>query len=461
MERETLSLPRDLFFIGIGGTGMSGLALIARGMGYRVSGSDITESEMTVRLRERGIPVYVGHCRERIQRNGAVIVSSAIPAENEELCAARELRLPIVHRGVMLASLLNRKRGIAVSGTHGKTTTTSLISLLLETAGLQPTVLIGGELEDIGGNAKIGESDLFVAEADESDGSFLKLRPYCGVITNIEDDHLEHYGSMDKAVEAYQIFLERIKPGGLAVLCKDHPNVRTIIPTRKRSFRVLTYGMTEEELDCRALVLREKQRGYAFRVSNGKHSLGDFETNIPGLFNVLNALACIAVGVELEIGSSTIRDAIASFSGVKRRFECIGFYRGTQVVDDYAHHPTEMEVVLQAAVHQTAGRLVVVFQPHRYTRTGRLYREMAQMLGSAHRVLILPIYPAGERPVENVTSELVYRAMKEKGYDQAFLSESLDDAVRILEEWLEPGDLLITMGAGDVWKVGTCLCGKT
>ncbi len=458
MDTKALQLPCALFFIGIGGTGMSGLALIANGMGYEVSGSDIAESETTIRLRERGIQVYVGHCRERVRSSQAVIVSSAIPPHNEELCAARLLGIPVIHRGEMLAFLLNTKRGIAISGTHGKTTTTSMISLLLEIAGMNPTVLIGGELEDIGGNAKNGEGEYFVAEADESDGSFLQLRPYCGIITNIEDDHLEHYGDMEGEIKAFQRFLNQIKPEGFAVVCADHPNVRSIMG--HSGVRYISYGITSVDADFQATLLSEKPSGYTFKVVNGKKAIGHFEINIPGVFNVLNSLACISVGLNLGIPLVAICEAVASFSGVKRRFERIGEIHGALVVDDYAHHPTEMDAVLQTALTRGRERVIVIFQPHRYTRTYRLFRAMARTLLKAHRVMLLPVYSAGEEPIDAVSSQLVLEELQKSGFQEAYLAESLEEAAREVEKWLRPGDLVITMGAGDVWKIGTYLCAK-
>lgn len=452
-------LPLRLHFIGIGGTGMSGLALLAREAGYCVSGSDLVENEAIIRLRAKGVTVFIGHSRERVREAEAVVVSSAIPENNEELEEARKLNLLVIPRGEMLAFLLNRKKGIAVAGTHGKTTTTSMISLLLEMAGLEPTVLIGGELEDIGGNAKEGKGEFFVAEADESDGSFLRLSPFCAVVTNIEDDHLEFYGDIEKEKDAFVVFLEGIKAGGFGVACGDHPNVADIL--RKKQFpNILTYGIENEGVDFRGRIVVERKGGFVFEAFRRGMKIGDFHLNLPGVHNVENALACIAVGVELGIQVGDIQEALVSFRGVKRRFEKIGTFQGALVVDDYAHHPTEMRVVLDAALNFSEGRVVVVFQPHRYTRTGRLYREMAEALKKAHQVILLPIYSANEKPIAGVSTELVYREMVARGFRGVKLVKNFEEAVTECENVSQAGDIIITMGAGDVWKVGAMLCGR-
>ncbi len=454
-----VSLPHELYFIGIGGTGMSALATIAFEMGYVVSGSDISSGENTYRLQEKGIPVFIGHSRDRIKNVQAVVISSAIPMDNEELREAIQRSIPIIHRGEMLAYLLNRKKGIAIAGTHGKTTTTSMISLLLEIAGLDPTVLVGGEVEDIGGNARFGKGDYFVSEADESDGSFLKLNPYCAVVTNIEDDHLEHYGSQENELEAFRSFVNGVKTGGFSVVCGDHPNVMLMLK-RFLQPQMITYGMINESVDVRGQILEERAEGSLFRVSYQDQELGKFVLNIPGLHNVSNSLACIATGIQLGIQLSHMSDALAMFKGVKRRYERIGFIDGTVVIDDYAHHPTEMYVVLKTALSRTLGKVIVIFQPHRFTRTKRLYREMAEILKSAHQVILLPIYSAGEKRIEGVSSYLIYDELKKAGYEHVLMADTIEEAVKLTERMIGPGNILITMGAGDVWKVATNLFKK-
>mgnify|MGYP005854544263 CR=1 FL=1 len=459
MNAHLVSLPRELYFIGIGGTGMSALASIVFEMGYQVSGSDISSGENTFRLQEKGISVFIGHSRKRIENVSAVVISSAIPPENEELQEAIRRRIPIIHRGEMLAYLFNQKKGIAIAGTHGKTTTTSMISLLLEVAGLDPTVLVGGEVEDIGGNARFGKGEYFVSEADESDGSFLKLNPFCAVVTNIEDDHLEYYGNQENELDAFFSFVNSVKDGGFMVVCGDHPNVQHMLnrPLRKQ---IITYGMVNDQVDFYGCVLEERAEGSRFRVTYHHKNVGTFILNIPGIHNVSNSLACIATGIKLGIERGSIANALAMFRGVKRRYERIGYIDGTLIIDDYAHHPTEMSVVLKTALSRTLGKVIVVFQPHRYTRTKRLYREMAAILKKAHQVILFPIYSAGEKPIEGITSNLIYDEMKKTGYDCVYMVDTIEEALQITENMIGPGNILITMGAGDVWKVADRMCRK-
>lgn len=452
-------LPRRLHFIGIGGTGMSGLALLAHEWGYVVSGSDLVENEATRRLRARGVQVYIGHNREHIAGAEAVVVSSAIPPFNEELVTAQSLGIPIMHRGDVLAFLFNPRKGIAIAGTHGKTTTTSMISLLLEVAGWSPTVLIGGELEDIGGNAKTGKGEFFVTETDESDGSFLKLRPFCAVVTNIDDDHLEFYGSMEAEKEAFALFLRNVQGDGFQVVCGDHPNVQDIV--RRHVFpRLVTYGVENENTEYSAKILVRGEEGSSFEVSHRGKVVATFSVRVPGDHNVSNALACVAVGMELGIPLEKIAEALMLFRGVKRRFEKIGRVSGALVVDDYAHHPTEMRVVLKTARRQTRGKIVVVFQPHRYTRTRRLYQDMAHALLLADYVVLLPIYSAGEEVISGVSTELIYRELSRTGFCNVTYAATFEEAAKKCLEVLEEGDMLVTMGAGDVWKVGALLTGR-
>jgi len=457
LDKAHYLLPRNLHFIGIGGAGMSSLASIAHEQGYVVSGSDITENEAIARLKRKGIRVFLGHRMEQVWGAEAVIVSSAIPEENEELKEARRLNLPIIPRGEMLASLVNNKKGIVVAGTHGKTTTTSMISLLLEVAGWDPTVSIGGELEDIGGNAKAGEGEFFIAEADESDGSFLKLNPFCAVVTNIEDDHLIFYGDLEKEKEAFIRFLHQIKKEGFGVVCQDHPAIRSILPYLS-SLEILTYGM--EEGDIRGIIKEKKKDGFLFQVNWKDKKLADFELRIPGLHNINNALAAITVGLKLGIELNYLKKALFSFRGVKRRFEKVGIVKGALVIDDYAHHPTEMLTVWQTALDYARGNLVVIFQPHRYTRTRQLYREMAKVLEKFQQVFILPVYSAGEKPIPGVSAELIYQEMKKDGFEKVQLVESSEDAAEECLKILKPEDLVVTMGAGDVWKAGWILCSQ-
>lgn len=453
------NLPRRLHFIGIGGTGMSGLALLAHEWGYTVSGSDLVENEATRRLRARGIQVYIGHHEEHVTGAEAVVVSSAIPPANEELVMARNLGIPILHRGDVLAFLFNPKKGIAVAGTHGKTTTTSMIALLLEVAGWNPTVLVGGELEDIGGNAKAGKGEFFVTETDESDGSFLKLHPFCAVVTNIDDDHLEFYGSMEAEKEAFALFLWNVQKDGFRVVCGDHPNVWDLV--KRCAFpRLVTYGVENQTTEYAARVLVRGEGGSSFEVFHRGKAVATFSIRVPGDHNVSNALACIAVGMELGVPIEKIAEALMLFRGVRRRFEKIGEVSGALVIDDYAHHPTEMRVVLKTARERTLGKIVVVFQPHRYTRTKRLYQDMAQALLLADYVILLPIYSAGEEVIPGVSAELIFWELAKVGFCNVIYATTFEEAAKRCLGVLEEGDVLITMGAGDVWKVGALLTKK-
>lgn len=449
-------LPRRLHFIGIGGTGMSGLALLAHERGYVVSGSDLVENEAIRRLLTRGIRVFIGHRREQVEGVEAVVVSSAIPPSNEELVAARNLGLPIIHRGDILAFLLNPQKGIAIAGTHGKTTTASMISLLLEVAGFNPTVLIGGELEDIGGNAKTGRGDFFVAETDESDGSFLKLHPFCAVVTNVDDDHVEFYGTMEEEERAFARFLGNVKEGGLRVVCGDHPRVQDILQSTVFP-SLVTYGMERGDVDYWGRILTKSGEGSSFEVFHRGRRVVTLVLRVPGDHNVSNALACVAVGMELGIGVEHISGALRAFRGVKRRFEHVGKVNGALVVDDYAHHPTEMQVVFRTAREHVPGRIIVVFQPHRYTRTKRLHKDMARALCLADYVVLLPIYPAGEEAIPGVSAELVYRELVGLRFPQVAFVQTFEEAAEACLKVVQEGDILITMGAGDVWKVGTML----
>ncbi|MGC8778490.1 MAG: UDP-N-acetylmuramate--L-alanine ligase, partial [Candidatus Caldatribacteriaceae bacterium] len=299
----------------------------------------------------------------------------------------------------------------------------------------------------------------FVAEADESDGSFLRLSPFCAVVTNIEDDHLEFYGDMEREKDAFVSFLKGVKKDGFGVACGDHPNVVDILG-KNRLPRVFTYGIENEQVDFWGKIVKARKDGFVFEVSRKGIRIGDFCLNLPGLHNVENALACIAVGVELGIPVNDMQETLSSFRGVKRRFEKVGMFRGVLVVDDYAHHPTEMKVVVNAALHFTSGRVVVVFQPHRYTRTKRLYREMAEALQEAHQVILLPIYSANEEPIPGVSTELVYREMLRRGFEKVRFARDFEEAVTECQKVSQTGDIIVTMGAGDVWRVGTMLCGK-
>lgn len=442
---------RTIHFIGIGGAGMSAIAKVLLEAGNIITGSDLKRSEVTARLEEMGATIHIGHRVTNLGHADMVVVSSAIPANNVELVAAREAGIPVIQRGEMLAQLMEGRKGIAVAGAHGKTTTTSMISLTLERGGLDPTVLIGGEVNDIGGNAKLGGGEYLVAEADESDGSFLKLRPRIAVVTNVEDDHLDYYGTPEKIVEAFSTFVNQVPEDGLAVLCADNANAARIARTCRR--RVVTYGL-ENAADYEARNISHQALRSSFEVWERGVCLGTLSLSVPGKHNILNALAAVAVAREVGIDLSVVRCALADFHGVHRRFELVGEVGGIYVVDDYGHHPTEIKATLSAAKLGHFNRIICVFQPHRYTRTKFLHREFGTAFRQADELIITDIYPAGEAPIAGVSSKLIVDAVAAQDGPYPVYIPKLKDVVPYLLGRLRPGDLVLTVGAGNVWTVG-------
>lgn len=444
-------------FVGIGGAGMSAIAKVLLEMGYTISGSDLEPSNTTKRLKDMGATTYIGHRKENLNSPDLLVVSSAIPEANVEVVAAREADIPILQRGEMLAQLMDMKQGIAVAGSHGKTTTTSMISLLLEKTGLDPTVLIGGELNDIGGNAKLGNGEYLVAEADESDGSFLRLKPKIGVVTNIENEHLAYYGTEERIVDAFTSFVAAIKPDGLAVLCVDSPYVDNI--ARSAPGRVITYGVHRQGADLTVEGITAQRLGTSSKVFKKGRELGVLTLNVPGEYNIANSLAAIAVGLELGLPFPRISQALQSFTGVHRRFELKGEVDGVSVVDDYGHHPTEIRATLKAAKQGNFNRIFAVFQPHRYTRTKFLHREFGSAFADADEVVVTEIYPAGEEPIPGVTGALVAENIMERENKKVTFLREMDSVPQYLRDKVGRGDLVLTLGAGDVWKVGEKLVG--
>lgn len=443
---------RTIHFIGIGGAGMSAIAKVLLEAGNIITGSDLKNSDATERLSAMGATIYVGHKEENLKDPDVVVVSSAIPANNVEVLAARRRGIRVMQRGEMLAELMSQRKGIAVAGAHGKTTTTSMASLVLERAGLDPTVLIGGELNDIGGNAKLGLGEYLVAEADESDGSFLKLRPHIAVVTNVEDDHLDYYGSLENIVTAFRSFVEKVPPDGLAILCADNPNAKKIATTSNIKRRV-TYGLNSGA-DYQARNVSFQALTSACEVWENDRCIGSLELLVPGRHSILNALATVALARELGIDFDVIREALASFHGVHRRFELLGTVNDIYVVDDYGHHPTEIKETLRAAKQGQFNRTVCVFQPHRYTRTQFLYREFGAAFNQADLLIITDIYSAGEEPIAGVNSELIVNAVAAQAGPKTIYIPNLKDVVPYLLNVLQPGDLILTLGAGNVWSVG-------
>jgi len=444
-----------IHFVGIGGVGMSGIAEVLRNIGYEIDGSDVSESETVKRLRGIGINITIGHKAENIKDSDVVVISSAISPDNPEVKAAKKLSIPVIPRAEMLAELARLKYGILVAGAHGKTTTTSLVASILGEGEFDPTVVIGGKLKGMGSNARFGEGEFLVAEADESDGSFLKLSPTIAVVTNIDREHLDFFKDIDAIKEAFLSFINKVPFYGLAILCGDNEHIKELLPRVSRRF--ITYGL-DEDMDLVAKDIRTNEFRANFEVVLNGSSLGRFEAPLIGGHNVSNCLAAIAVANELDMDIEKVRSALKGFSGVQRRFELKGSAAGIKVVDDYGHHPAEITATLKAvkeAMHQedTDGRLVVLFQPHRYTRTRDLLGDFIDSFEYADKVLLLDIYPAGEKPLPGVNSKLLFTGMKDIDIDVEYIEER-SYVMACLLSTLKENDTLLTLGAGDVWKIG-------
>ncbi len=454
-----------MHFVGIGGIGMSGIAEVLHNLGYRVQGSDLSENANVRRMRALGVPVRVGHAADNLGDAAVVVVSSAVAADNPEVVEARTRLLPVVRRAEMLAELMRLKYAIAVGGTHGKTTTTTMIAAMLDAGGLDPTVINGGIINAYGTNARLGAGDWMVAEADESDGSFVRLPATVAVVTNIDPEHLEFYGDFDRLRRAFQTFVENIPFYGSAVACVDHAEVRAMVE-RVTDRRVVTYGFSPDA-DLRAEARRPTADGSRFdvvvggRLSEGGRDAGarriaDLELRMPGAHNVENALAAVAIGLETGLGEDTIRAGLASFSGVRRRFTTVGRALGITVIDDYGHHPTEISAVLATARERLAmaggGQLIAVVQPHRYTRLHNLFDSFCTCFGDADTVLVADVYAAGEPPIEGVGRDRLVAGLRAHGHrGTAPLSDPAALPSMILDI-AGPGDLVVCLGAGDITR---------
>jgi UDP-N-acetylmuramate--alanine ligase len=443
---------QHIHFVGIGGVGMSGIAEVLLNLGYKVSGSDLKESDTTRRLESLGAKIFVGHKGGNVAQAHVVVVSSAVHEDNPEVIAAREKQVPVIPRAEMLAELMRLKYGIAVAGAHGKTTTTSMVATVLAKGGVDPTVVIGGKLNIFGAGAKLGQGEFLVAEADESDGSFLLLSPTIAVVTNIDEEHLDHYTKgIEQIKEAFLEFINKVPFYGLAVLCLDIEHIQDLLPRVKK--RYTTYGLSSQA-DTYARGVEFGGMGSSFEVIHKGESLGVFELGVPGQHSVYNALAAISVGLELDIPADTIRSALREFGGLHRRFYVKGEAKGVMVVDDYGHHPTEIKATLAGAKAGWDRRTVVVFQPHRYTRTRDLMKDFFTAFNQADRLVVMDIYPAGEKPIEGVSAKALFDGIRSRGHKDAVYIKDPDGAVEWLVGNVAPGDILITLGAGDVWKVG-------
>jgi UDP-N-acetylmuramate--alanine ligase len=452
-----------IHFVGIGGIGMSGIAEVMHQLGYTVQGSDVAESYVVDKLRKAGIPVAIGHSADNLGDAAVVVCSSAIKDGNPEMEAATERRLPRVKRAEMLAELMRMQKTVAVAGTHGKTTTTSMVAALLDSGGLDPTVINGGIINRYGSNARLGKSDWWVIEADESDGSFLRLDGTIAVVTNIDPEHLEHYGSFDAVKDAFVEFIENVPFYGLAVMCVDHPEVQGVL-SRIRDRRIVTYGFSALA-DVRADNVTPVPGGSRFdAVILGKdgerRTIEGVEVSIPGRHNVQNALAAIAVALELGLSDEAIAGGFEKFDGVKRRFTRVGEVDGAIVIDDYAHHPTEIRAVLSAAREGAEGRVIAVMQPHRYTRLEALMDDFQNAFNDADVVFVTPVYPAGEEPIEGVDSATLAEGLRARGHRMVRAIDDLNQLSRDLRDLAADGDMIICMGAGDITKWAASLPGS-
>ena len=451
------ALPLDLgtiHFVGIGGIGMSGIAEVLHNLGYSVQGSDVADGANTRRLRELGIKIEIGHREENLTNAQVVVISSAIKNDNPEVALARQRLMPVVRRAEMLGELMRLKWSIAVGGTHGKTTTTSLVAAMLDTAGLDPTVINGGIINAWGTNARLGDGDWMVVEADESDGSFVKLPATIAVVTNIDSEHLDHYGTFENLHAAFSTFVDNIPFYGFAALCIDDPEVQALIP-QVSDRKIITYGQNPQA-DIRAIDIEANSAGARFgvevsaRSASGPRTIDDLQLPMHGRHNVLNALAAIGIGLEMSFSDAVMRRALAEFAGVKRRFTKTGEVGGITIIDDYGHHPVEISAVLDAARDSAQGRVVAVVQPHRYTRLSHLFDEFCTCFNDADTVIVADVYPAGEAPIEGVDRDALIEGLRAHGHRMVLPLLAPAELARMIDEIGQPGDLVICLGAGSI-----------
>jgi len=448
---------RKVHFVGIGGIGMSGIAEVLLNLGYAVSGSDLKHTPVTERLAALGARVSEGHAAESVGDAQVVVISTAVAASNPEVLEAQRLQIPVIPRAEMLAELMRLKFNVAVAGAHGKTTVTSMVAVMLAEAGLDPTAVIGGRLDVFGSSARLGKGELMVVEADESDRSFLYLLPSIAVVTNIDREHLDHYRDLEEISAAFLDFVNKVPFYGAVIACTDPPwgeRFLKLVPRIRR--RVVTYGL-EPGADCLASAIELGAQGSSFDVAFKGKSLGRFKLSVTGRHNVQNALAAVAVGLELELSADKIRDGLERFRGVDRRFQVKAERNGITVLDDYGHHPAEIRAVMEAARLRGPRRILAIFQPHRYTRTKFLMDDFAACFDGCERVYVLDIYPASEPPIPGVTSQRLVERMRELGLERARYAPSDKAVIQEVLADAKPGDLIITVGAGSVWKVGEAL----
>lgn len=462
-----MKMPRDIgpiHFVGIGGIGMSGIAEVLVNLGYAVRGSDVAESANVKRLRERGVQVVIGHEAKNVEGAAVLVVSSAIKRDNPELIAARERRMAVVRRAEMLAELMRLKRCIAIAGTHGKTTTTSMVAALLDSGGLDPTVINGGIINAYGTNARLGESEWMVVEADESDGTFLKLPADIAIVTNVDPEHLDHFKTFEAVQAAFQAFIENVPFYGFAVTCTDHPVVQTLIG-KVEDRRIITYG-ENPQADVRLVGLAQAKGAAEFsvvlreRAGTAMHEISNVRLPMPGRHNALNATAAIAVACELGIGADAIRAALAGFGGVKRRFTRTGEWNGVTIIDDYGHHPVEIAAVLKAARESTAGQVIAVVQPHRYTRLSALFEQFSTCFNDADSVIVADVYPAGEVPIPGADRDSLVQGLRVRGHRNAIALEGAQALAPLVKSLARPGDMVVCLGAGNITQWAYALPGE-
>jgi UDP-N-acetylmuramate--alanine ligase len=448
---------RRIHFVGIGGIGMSGIAEVLLNLGFTVSGSDLKATPVTERLAKLGARVFGGHAASNLRDAQVVVISSAIPPDNLEVQEAQRLQIPVIPRAEMLAELMRLKFCVAVAGAHGKTTVTSMIAVMLTQAGLDPTAVIGGRLDVFASSARLGKGELMVVEADESDRSFLYLLPSIAVVTNIDREHLDHYRDLNEIASAFLSFMNKVPFYGAVVACADAPwggRFRELFPQLRR--RVVTYGL-DPGADVQGSSIRLQPQGSCFEVEARAKHVGSFDIHVPGRHNVQNALAAVAVGLELDLSAEQIRRGLDCFQGVDRRFQIKGEFEGITIVDDYGHHPTEIRATLEAARLWGAKRVIAIFQPHRYTRTLFLMDDFAHSFQAADRVYVLDIYPASEKPIPGVTSQRLVERMAELGFERARYAPSEQAVIQGVLEDLRPADMILTVGAGSVGRIGDAL----
>jgi UDP-N-acetylmuramate--alanine ligase len=462
-----MKLPRDIgpvHFVGIGGIGMSGIAEVLSNLGYTVTGSDVSDSANVKRLRDKGIKVAIGHRAENIDGADVVVVSSAIKRDNPELVAARAMRLPVVRRAEMLAELMRLKSCVAIAGTHGKTTTTSLVASLLDAGGFDPTVINGGIINAYGTNARLGGGDWMVVEADESDGTFLKLPADVAIVTNVDPEHLDHFHTFEAVQDAFRAFIMNIPFYGFAVMCTDHPVVQSLVG-KLEDRRILTYGINPQA-DVRLIDLEHRggasQFTVVFRDREGRttHEIGDLRLPMPGRHNALNATAAIAVAHQLGMKDEMIRGALSKFGGVKRRFTRVGEWNGAVIIDDYGHHPVEIAAVLRAARESAQGKVIAVMQPHRYTRLHDLFDQFCTCFNDADTVIIAPVYAAGEAPIPGADRDGLVAGLRAHGHRQAIALEAPENLAGLIKGMASPGDYVVCLGAGSITQWAYALPGE-